>query len=134
MADEEGAICDECGQRVGPAGCCSTRRKSLHREIRLIELLKKAQNRLRNQGGDISEITNHANLLVHDEIERELGGDLILAPSHAKQGRQRGSVLVEYLMLALSVTAIGAAIHKELMDSVQGLLQQIHQSMPFMMP
>lgn len=83
MADEEGAICDECGLKIGPAGCCGTRRKSLSREKRLVELLVKAQNRLRNQGGDISEITERMNLLVHDEIERELGGKLLLADAYA---------------------------------------------------
>jgi len=48
------------------------------RESRLIALLKKAQNRLRNQG-DVPPITLRVNLLIHDEIERELGGDLFLA-------------------------------------------------------
>lgn len=26
MADEEGALCDECGKRIGPAGCCASAR------------------------------------------------------------------------------------------------------------
>jgi len=45
----------------------------------LVALLKKAQNRLRNQG-DVPELTHKANLLVHDEIELALGGDLFLVP------------------------------------------------------
>lgn len=37
MADEEGAICDECGQKIGPRGCCLTdmrrTKKELHQEL-----------------------------------------------------------------------------------------------------
>lgn len=37
MADEEGATCDECGQKIGPRGCCLTEmrrtRKELHQEL-----------------------------------------------------------------------------------------------------
>lgn len=90
MADEEGAVCDECGVRIGPGGCCATRRVAAAREKRLVELLVKAQNRLRNQGGDISEITERLNLLVHDEIERELGGKLLLADAYASSRKPAG--------------------------------------------
>lgn len=43
------------------------------REARLIQLLRKAQNRLRNQG-DVAEITEQMNEEVHAAIERELSG------------------------------------------------------------
>jgi len=56
------------------------------RENRLVELLKKAQNRLRNQG-DVPPITLQINLLLHDEIERELDGTLFLAEVRASEGR-----------------------------------------------
>lgn len=49
----------------------------LTREQRLVELLKKAQNRLRNQG-DVKPITHELNVYVHNEIERELGGNTFL--------------------------------------------------------
>ena len=29
--DEEGAICDECGRRIGPSGCCATVRAAVHK-------------------------------------------------------------------------------------------------------
>lgn len=54
-------------------------RITTQREVRLVALLTQAQSRLRNQGGDISEITEQLNLQVHDDIERELGGKLFLA-------------------------------------------------------
>lgn len=56
------------------------------RENRLVELLKKAQNRLRNQG-DVPPITSQVNLLLHDEIERELDGILFLSEARASEGR-----------------------------------------------
>lgn len=76
--DIEGAICDECGNRVGPAGCCATMRSRWTREERLMNLLRKAQSRLVNQGGDISEITHKINVQIYNLIERELGGDIFL--------------------------------------------------------
>lgn len=56
--------------------------KAQDHEALLVELLKKAQNRLRNQG-DVPFWTLRANLLVHDEIERALGRNLFLADSYA---------------------------------------------------
>jgi len=60
------------------------------RENRLVELLKKAQNRLRNHG-DVRPITLKINLLLHDEIERELGGDLFLAEAYAPMDDSEGT-------------------------------------------
>lgn len=37
--DEEGAICDECGTRIGPHGCCSTIRALRAEHTRFREAL-----------------------------------------------------------------------------------------------
>lgn len=52
------------------------------REERLVALLKQTQNRLRNQG-DVKPITDELNVYLHNEIERELGGNFFLKVSDA---------------------------------------------------
>lgn len=70
---------------------CADRRHGLPERSprnRLRELLKKAQSRLCNQG-DVPEITLRLNLMLYDEIERELGGSEFLLPKYFPSDQRR---------------------------------------------
>lgn len=50
MAEIEGSLCDECGNRVGPLGCCAThRRRQAHLEAiqRKLDDLERETKQLR---------------------------------------------------------------------------------------
>ncbi len=86
MSDEEGAICDQCGARIGPNGCCATVRKlfdAVTDELRAsVEYLRYLADRswgmgvadALNAAADDMRRLRHRDLAKNREIAKKRGG------------------------------------------------------------
>lgn len=103
--DEEGAICDRCGNRIGPSGCCATIEK-LHHERKLLKEITDASARARASGESfdtfrVFQRTAHRIAKEHGwwEGERNIGELLALIHSEVSEALEEyraKTLLAEY--------------------------------------